>query len=245
VDGTTGSCGGATATWYDGEVPGGTLDGINATFTLLSAPGGSSLKLLRNGLGLSAGVDYTLTGSTIQFNAGAVPQPQDTLLASYRVDPAGNIGTITGTNLHTTSAQVICSAGGKVNNRSAWASLGSCDIPAAALNSGDRIEIRFTFAHTGTASGFNVLLNWGSQTVLTRQGGTQDTALAGQAEASINTAGAQVTVQSWGTVLGFLPGIVAAPLQNGLKVDFQAAVAKETGDYVTLTNYTVLRYPGN
>jgi hypothetical protein len=54
-----------------------------------------------------------------------------------------------------------------------------------------------------------------------------------------------VSIESWGTVMTFLPGILNAPAQPGLKVDFRAALSQAGSDSVTLTNYTVLRYPGN
>jgi hypothetical protein len=52
-------------------------------------------------------------------------------------------------------------------------------------------------------------------------------------------------VQSWGTVLSFLPGIVSAPLQSGVQVNLQAEMASAGSDSLTLTSYTVLRYPSN
>ncbi len=69
VDGTSGPC---TITYSDGEVPGGTVNGLNGSFTLAGTPLGSSLQLYLNGLFQTAGVDYTLTGATVQFT-GAVP----------------------------------------------------------------------------------------------------------------------------------------------------------------------------
>ena len=71
----------------DPETPGGTIDGMNATFTLANSPNPPlSLALFKNGFLLSAGVlnDYTLSGNTITVNLGAVPTPGDTLTASYR-----------------------------------------------------------------------------------------------------------------------------------------------------------------
>ena len=88
-------------------------------------------------------------------------------------------------------------------------------------------------------------LGWGNTTVLARHGGTQDAALAGQAEAAVTSNGAQITLQSWGSLLAFLPGILNAPAQNGIRVDFLAALSKEGSDSIRLTNYTVLRYPGH
>jgi hypothetical protein len=88
-------------------------------------------------------------------------------------------------------------------------------------------------------------VDWGATTIINRTGSAQDSAIAGQAEAAVTTTGAQVSVESWGTVLPFLPGILNSPVQAGLKVNFQAALAAVGPDSVTLTNYTVLRYPGN
>lgn len=81
---TTGT--GTTATFVDNEVPGGTINGANTTFTLANAPNPSaSLKLYKNGVLLAQNIDYTLSGATITFvNTKAAPQAGDSLLASYR-----------------------------------------------------------------------------------------------------------------------------------------------------------------
>jgi hypothetical protein len=247
VDGTTGPC--TQPIYSDAETPGGIVDGMNNTLTLQYTPLGLSLMLFRNGLYQTPNFDYTLNGSSIVFAAGAIPQPGDTLTASYRVDTSagGYIGLIAqgGGGVRTAQAQVICSASGQTSNATSWTSLGGCDIPAAGLMPGDRIEVRFTFAHTGATSGFNFQINWGSTTLLARSGSAQDVAVAGRAESAITSSGAQISVESWGTVLPFLPGILNSPSQPGLKVDLRAALAQTGSDTVTLTNYTVLRYPGN
>lgn len=94
VDGTTGPCSSvALPTFITGEVPGGTLDGNNSTFTLANAPSGTSLLLFRNGLLLQPGTDYALSGSTIQFAGTVIPQPQDALVAEYRLDSGSGGGT--------------------------------------------------------------------------------------------------------------------------------------------------------
>ncbi len=248
VDGTTGPCGGNAPTFADAETPGGTLDGMNNTFTLANIPSGSSLMLFRNGLYMTAGTDYTLTASILQFASNNIPQPLDTLTAFYRVNPAvaGVIGSTLLTQVVPVAvAQVVCSAAGQTTAAGASTSLGACDVPAGGLQAGDRIEIRFTFAHTGTASGFDLLIAWGSTTILSRHGGTQDAAVVGQADAAITTAGTQLSVESWGTVLTLLPAIVTSPLQNGVQINLRADVSKPGSDTVTLTNYTVLRYPSH
>ncbi len=81
-----GSCGSVhVPVFYDGVVPAGTVNGTNAVFTLSPAPDpAASLKLTRNGLVQKAGVDYTLSGGTITFTSGAIPQTGDLLLAWYR-----------------------------------------------------------------------------------------------------------------------------------------------------------------
>jgi hypothetical protein len=252
VDGTAGPCGSQASQFFDGEIPGGIVDGTNTTFTLANPPSGSSLSLYRNGLYMLAGQDYTLTGQAVQFMvAYAPPQPGDTLVASYRIDPStsnvtGVVGAVQGgtTGGHSVvMAQVLCSGNGRSTSAALWTSLGTCDIPSAQLNPGDRIEVRFNYAHSGSASGFNIQVNWGSTTIVARQGGMQDAAVAGGAEAALSATGAQVTVESWGTVLSFLPGIIASPVQSGVQVNMLGEVSNTGSDSLSLTSYTVLRYP--
>jgi hypothetical protein len=244
VDGTTGPCTGDT--FADAETPGGTLDGVNSILTLAQLPLGSSLMLFRNGLFQTPNFDYTLSGQTVTFTTGIVPQPGDTMTASYRVDTSnsGNLGNLTNP-VPTISPQVICSATGTSTAVTSWTTLGGCDIPATGLKAGDRIEVRFTFAHTGTTTGYNLQINWGNTAILARTASAQDVAVAGTAEAAVSATGALLSVESWGTVLPFLPALLNAPVQSGLEVTFRAAMTAVGPDNVALTNYTVLRYPGN
>lgn len=65
----------------DAEVPAP----AGATCTLAHPPNpAGSLMLFENGLLQTAGVDYTLSGSTITFIAASVPNPGDALIAWYR-----------------------------------------------------------------------------------------------------------------------------------------------------------------
>jgi len=117
------------------------------------------------------------------------------------------------------------------------------------LQAGDRIEVLFSFTHAGAVAGltstFNLQINWGATTILARQGNIQDLAVAGSAEAAITGTGAQVGVQSWGTILPFLPAILNSPLQGGVRIGFSASLSNPGSDLINLTNYTVLRYPAN
>lgn len=73
-------------TFVDNEIPAGTIDGTNATFVLAHTPNPpTGLHVERNGLGQQAdGYDFTLTDATIVFVPAAIPQPGDSLRASYR-----------------------------------------------------------------------------------------------------------------------------------------------------------------
>src|SRR5216683_3557106 len=61
-----------TSNFVDNEVPSGTINGVNATFTLANTPVAGSEHLHKNGLRQSPGSsnDYTISGVTITFNAG-------------------------------------------------------------------------------------------------------------------------------------------------------------------------------
>jgi hypothetical protein len=81
----TANTGGPTASFSDNEIPGGAIDGTNVTFTLAAAPNPTtSLRLYRNGVLLEAGVEYTISGSSITFATSRAPQTGDTLVAFYR-----------------------------------------------------------------------------------------------------------------------------------------------------------------
>lgn len=68
------------------SVPGGTVDGMNATFTLAHAPNPAlSLMLFVNGAEQAQGAiapynDYTLSGSTITF---LYPPPQGSVILAW------------------------------------------------------------------------------------------------------------------------------------------------------------------
>jgi hypothetical protein len=69
----------------DQETPTGAIDGVNTAFLLAHTPNpANSLLLIRNGLVLNQGSDYSLSGSGVTFSSGALPQAGDTLLAFYR-----------------------------------------------------------------------------------------------------------------------------------------------------------------
>jgi hypothetical protein len=80
---TTTSTGGPS--FADQETPGGAINGVNSSFTLAHTPNpATSLLLIRNGLVLKQGSDYSITGSAITFLSATLPQSGDTLQAFYR-----------------------------------------------------------------------------------------------------------------------------------------------------------------
>lgn len=248
VDGTTGPCG--APSYSDAETPGGTLDGVNAAFTLAYVPLGNSLMLFRNGIYQTSGVDYALAGSQVTFQAGAVPQPGDVLIASYRVDVTQSssnpsVAHPTVAVRASTAAQVVCNGPGISTRIGVWTVIGGCDIPAGQLKNGDRLEVRYTLSHTGRISGFDIELDWGPTAIIARHGAAQDAAIVGTADAAIGAAGTLVTAQSWGTVTPVLAGVVSAPVLNGVAVSVKATTGTSTTDTVTLSSFTILRYPAN
>lgn len=86
-----------SASWVSNEVPSGTVDGSNATFTLVSAPISGTLALYRDGqLMKGGGADYTLTTNSIAFTTA--PASGSVLLAFYQsaASSAGNADTVDG-----------------------------------------------------------------------------------------------------------------------------------------------------
>jgi hypothetical protein len=74
--------------FHDAEVPGGTVNGVNAVFTLQTAPSpAQSLQLAVNGVIQKPGVDFTLSSNTVTFLTGAIPATGDELVSWYRSGP--------------------------------------------------------------------------------------------------------------------------------------------------------------
>jgi len=91
VDGSSGVCGasgGGVGVW--GEVPSGTINGTNAVFTLAHTPASATLRVYRNGVRLKLSTDYSVSGTTITFLSGAIPQSGDLLVVDYN-DEANTI----------------------------------------------------------------------------------------------------------------------------------------------------------
>lgn len=67
------------------EIPSGTVNGSNVTFTLANTPTAGTESVYVNGVlqNVGSGNDYTISGATITFQSGAIPQTGDVILVSY------------------------------------------------------------------------------------------------------------------------------------------------------------------
>jgi hypothetical protein len=244
VDGSSGPCGGGAPTFVDGDLPTGIIDGSNATFALTAVPAPStSLAFYRNGMLQKPALDYTATGNSVQFLTAATPQPGDTLLASYRTSASSGATTSSFAGFSTT--QVLCSGMGVTGSASSLTSLGTCAIPAGLLAQGDRLEIRFDYAHSGAAGGFSIEVHWGGTIIVHRDALLTETLLAGRADAGVLASSAQLSSETWGgSTLAFSVTAVTAAdaFANGLAINFLGLTANG-GDTLTLTNFTVVRVP--
>jgi hypothetical protein len=143
IDGTAGSCG-QVPTYVDAETPTGQVDGTNPTFTLANCPDGLSLMLFRNGLYMKAGFDYTLSGQNITFVPGAIPQPSDTLIASYRFGQGDGTRGMRPRSAETAAGKtylMLCAAvGTDVKKFGRLQSEATCSIPMSGMSTDDRLE---------------------------------------------------------------------------------------------------------
>ena len=127
---------------------------------------------------------------------------------------------------------------------STFSSLAACVIPPGVLTGGDRVEIKFDLAHQGTAGGFIFQVQWGATTLVQRTAASGDAQVSGRADAGLDQSGAQVSAESWGTLLPLAASVGNATdaYANGLTISFQAAM-NGNGDTLTLRNYAVVLLP--
>ena len=244
VDGSSGPCGsgggGILPAYADGEVPTGIINGLNPTFLLAFTPSPvTSVEVFHNGILMERGLDYTITGSAITFVTAAVPQVGDIVLANYRyANPSNPLGSLT-------SPQVVCSSVGTATTSSSSTSLGTCTIPAGLLGTGDTIEVRYQFTHQGTTTGFTPQVAFGGTPVLSRAGSATDTAFVGTLVFAVNASTQPWNGQSWGSTLTFAAAVGSTSVNTtqSLTISFLGQLSASTGDSLSLSNFTVVRYP--
>jgi hypothetical protein len=113
------------------------------------------------------------------------------------------------------------------------------------LTTGDRIEVQFYYRHTGTATAFTAEFHWGSTTVLSRTSVASELALSGHITLGILSSGQSWDAQSWGNTfaLANAVGLAAENISLSLTITFPMHMAATTSDVITLSNFTVIRYP--
>ncbi len=252
VDGSAGPCFDPSyiPSYIDYEIPGGSIDGTNATFTLANTPSPeTSLCLYRNGLKLQAGADYNIQpDGSVLFVPAAVPQANDVLYASYRTgSDQSSYETLLPQALKAVElpkVQILCAGSGAATSNVSYTSLSSCSIPAKTLSAGDRVEIRFNYSHQGTVNGFKFQVRWGDATLVQREASARDELIAGRGDATTGSGPTNLDVQTWGTVLPLNSRVASssAALTSDIEIDFQGAMSAAGTDSVSLQNYTVLRY---
>ncbi len=188
---------------------------------------------------MKQGLDYTVSNNSIAFVTASTPQTGDTLLASYRfANPANVLGTLT-------AAQVVCSAVGASTSSTTLTLLATYTLPAGLIGTGDRIEVQFQYAHSGTATGFTGEIHWGGTTVISRAASASESAFAGKMAFGVYSGAQSWDTQRWGSSLGFAAatGTAAENTAQSLTISFRGSMAGATTDTVILRNFTVLRYP--
>jgi hypothetical protein len=245
VDGSAGPCGsgggsGIIPNYSDGETPLGLVNSSNATFTLAHSPSPStSLSLYRNGLLLSQGSDYTVSGNVITFFVASTPQTGDILLASYRYgNPNNPLGSLT-------QPQVVCSSTGSSTTALSATSLGTCTLPAGLLGTGDRIEVHYQYSHSGTAVGFTGTVLMAGISVVSRAEPPTETTLVGHTSFGIGSSVQVWDTESWGAISSFVAGVGSSTVDTtqSFTINFQGLMASSGTDTVALQNFTVVRYP--
>ncbi|HEY4359919.1 MAG TPA: hypothetical protein VGN17_03070 [Bryobacteraceae bacterium] len=244
VDGSSGPCGSGSVAlpgFADFEIPGGAVNGSNSVFTLAFPPSpAGSLALFRNGLRLESGQDFTLSGSTITFFLGSIPQTGDLLGATYRFASTSNpLGALP-------SPQVVCSGSGGVTSATTLTQLNSCTVAAGLLTTGDRLAVEFQYVHTGSAVGFTGEVHVGGTAIISRAAASTETLLVGKTSFGTFSGGEIWDTQSWGgATLTFLAsaGTATEDITQALTVSFLAKMTSSTTDTVAIRNFTVIRYP--
>ena len=71
-------------------------------------------------------------------------------------------------------------------------------------------EIDFDLGHTGTATGFEFKVFWGSTVLVDRMASAAELMIAGKGESAVYSGGAQLRSESWGTLIGYAATVTNA-----------------------------------
>lgn len=254
VDGTTGPCGGASTGgsggggagpgFVDFEIPVGPRDAINSRFVLAHAPTpASSLQLIRNGIVLKQGGDFSLASNLIVFNFPNIPVADDTILASYRVAS----GVVSDPGVASPMVpQIICSLNGATSSSSQLTGLGVCTIEANVLKAGDAIEVKYELVHAGTNSATTVNLKWGGSLIGTVTMAANESVTVGEARIALGNSATVWSSKTWGahSALAQAAGLLTSSVGQLETVTIEAQVAGQGTDSILLHDLSVVRVSG-
>lgn len=255
VDGSSSPCStgdsaiGTSVGFVDGEVPAGTVNSSNATFTLASTPApAASLLLYRNGLLMRNGVDYLLNGQTVTFLTASLPQTGDSLVANYRTIITGTGGGGGGGTGGTTSAnvpEVLCSGVGASTALTTATDLASCTIDPAKLQEGDRLEVKFGYNHYGTSVPSTITVRWGSSDIFTRTATGGESALIGSVQMTITTGIMLYMSESKGVASStqVTTGVSTESISNTITLRLRGNMTSASLESIALRYYSVVRIP--
>ncbi|HUQ93277.1 MAG TPA: hypothetical protein VM120_16465 [Bryobacteraceae bacterium] len=145
-----------------------------------------------------------------------------------------------------TQPQGICSTAGISTSSLTIVSLGKCRIPAGMVRPGDRFEVRFDLAHTGSDSAFAYSVNWGAAVLTARSTPGTETGASGRTDAMPQGSDLYWNWQSWGSASPVLAGTGSAGSvpAGAIDVELMGQMSTTTSDSISLKNLTVIRIPG-
>ena len=141
------------------EVPSGTVDGLNVTFTLANTPNSGTLQLYLNGSlqHVGAANDYTLSDATITFNIP--PNNGATILASYNY--GGSVLVYPGSGTQKGYVTVYPNSGNDDAEYMTFPNpLGTAEIDYIQVQYSDIGENRWTDYETIWNNGYGVHYGW-------------------------------------------------------------------------------------
>lgn len=149
VNGLAAGGGTTNVAFVDAEAPSGTVNGSNTVFTLANTPvSATALDVYVNGLLLSNGVDYSLSGKTLTFGITSIPQSGDTLRVYYRMASSGGTTPVFVDNVVPT---------GTINGSTLAFTLASTPAPLLSLmlyKNGDLMQQNLDYTISGTTITF-------------------------------------------------------------------------------------------
>lgn len=134
------------------EVPSGSINGSNTSFSLTAAPNyASTFSLYKNGLILNQGVDYSISGTAITM--ATAPLYGETLYATYAIITGGGSGGVSSLNGATGAVTIaagsnisVSTAGGTITiSGSASSATEVQEVPSGIINSSNTT---YTLANT-------------------------------------------------------------------------------------------------